>query len=164
MFLVDLSPSMGTTRNVELPPDANGDQHTAEITNLEYGLQFVKLKIQEMVSEAAWEVSYTWAELRDKIYNGRKTDQCGVIVFGSEGMHTRLVYHGQLFIPLSETDNIVNEKNGGYEHVSEYIPIGQPNAGTLAKLDALEPSSVAGDRERCLSEKPNVLLRNISSY
>lgn len=93
MFLVDLSPSMGTTRSVELPPDANGDPHTAEITNLEYGLQFVKLKIQEMVSEAACGILCAQAERRDKIYNGRKTDQCGVIVFGSEGMHTRLICH-----------------------------------------------------------------------
>jgi hypothetical protein len=46
----------------------------------------------------------------------------------------------------SGTDNIINEKNGGYEHVTEYIPIAQPNAGTLAKLDELEPSTVIGDR------------------
>jgi hypothetical protein len=29
----------------------------------------------------------------------------------------------------------------------EYIPISQPNAGTLAKIDALQPSSVFGDRK-----------------
>lgn len=46
-----------------------------------------------------------------------------------------------------ETENIVNEENGGYENVKEYIPIGQPNAGTLAKLQALEPSTTHGDRE-----------------
>ncbi|KAH7926187.1 SPOC domain-like protein [Leucogyrophana mollusca] len=62
------------------------------------------------------------------IFNGRKTDQCGVILFGSE-----------------ETDNIISEKSGGYEHVCEYIPVAQPNSGTLAKLDALKPSEVAGD-------------------
>lgn len=45
MFLVDTSPSMGTMRTVDLP----GDQGTAEITNLEWALQFVKLKIQENV-------------------------------------------------------------------------------------------------------------------
>ncbi|RDB29054.1 ATP-dependent DNA helicase II subunit 2 [Hypsizygus marmoreus] len=110
MFLIDTSPSMGTVRTVDLPPGPNGEAQTAEMTNLEWALQFVKLKIQEM------------------IFNGRKTDQCGVIVFGSEN-----------------TDNIINEKNGGYENVSEYIPVGQPNARTLAKIDALEPSSVCGD-------------------
>jgi ATP-dependent DNA helicase 2 subunit 2 len=41
---------------------------------------------------------------------------------------------------------MINDKNGGYEHVSEYIPIGQAHAGTLAKLDALTPSPVVGDR------------------
>lgn len=30
--------------------------------------------------------------------------------------------------------------------MSEYIPIAQPNAGTLSKLDALKPSTVSGDR------------------
>ncbi|KAJ8520350.1 hypothetical protein ONZ45_g2822 [Pleurotus djamor] len=111
MFLVDLSPSMGNTRTIELPPGPDGVQHASEITNLEYALQFVKLKIQDMV------------------YNGRKTDQCGVITFGSE-----------------ETNNIVHDKmKDGYENVSEFIPIAQPGIGTLAKLDTLEPSSVPGD-------------------
>ena len=48
MFLVDISPSMGDTREVELPL-ANGETQTIEMTNLEWSLQFVKLKIQEMV-------------------------------------------------------------------------------------------------------------------
>ncbi|KAK0232849.1 SPOC domain-like protein [Armillaria fumosa] len=115
MFLVDISKSMGKTRIVELPEGPNGEERTAEITNLQWGLQYVKLKIQEM------------------IYNGRKTDQCGVIVFGSE-----------------DTDNIVNQMNGGYENVSEYIHIAQPNAVTLAKLDRLEPSETTGDPIDCL--------------
>jgi ATP-dependent DNA helicase 2 subunit 2 len=110
MFLIDVSPSMGATRSVELPPTPNGEQRTTEMTNLEWALQFVKLKIQEM------------------IFNGRKTDQCGVILFGSE-----------------ETNNIIHEKNGGYQHVSEYIPIAHPNSTTLAKLDALQPSENSGD-------------------
>ncbi|KAI6137070.1 SPOC domain-like protein [Pisolithus sp. B1] len=110
VFLVDISPSMGATRTVRQAPGPNGEPRSVEMTNLQWALQFVKLKIQEM------------------IFHGRKTEQCGVIVFGSE-----------------ETDNIVNEKHGGYEHVSEYIPICTPNARTLAKLDELEPSETAGD-------------------
>ncbi|KAG1889229.1 SPOC domain-like protein [Suillus subluteus] len=110
MFLIDVSPSMGATRSIELPPTPNGEQRTTEMTNLEWALQFVKLKIQEM------------------IFNGRKTDQCGVILFGSE-----------------ETNNIIHEKNGGYQHVSEYIPIAHPNSTTLAKLDTLQPSENSGD-------------------
>jgi ATP-dependent DNA helicase 2 subunit 2 len=31
----------------------------------------------------------------------------------------------------------------------EYIPIAQPNAGTIAKIDALGASSVSGDRMSC---------------
>ncbi|KAI6028982.1 SPOC domain-like protein [Pisolithus marmoratus] len=110
MFLVDISPSMGATRTVQQAPGPNGEPRNVEMSNLQWALQFVKLKIQEM------------------IFHGRKTEQCGVIVFGSE-----------------ETDNIVNEKHGGYEHVSEYIPICTPSARTLAKLDELEPSETAGD-------------------
>ncbi|KAF9242344.1 SPOC domain-like protein [Melanogaster broomeanus] len=110
MFLVDVSPSMGATRTVDLPDGPNGEARSIEMTKLEWSLQFVKMKIQEM------------------IFNGRKTDQCGVIIFGSD-----------------ETDNIINEKNGGYDYVSEFIAIGQPNASTLAKLDELRASETAGD-------------------
>ncbi|CDO74809.1 hypothetical protein BN946_scf185001.g57 [Trametes cinnabarina] len=110
MFLVDISPSMGKMRQVSLPAKPGAEPEIIEMTNLEWALQYVMLKIQEM------------------IFNGRKTDKCGVILFGSE-----------------ETNNIINEENGGYEHVSEYIPIAQPNASTLAKLQALEPSTVSGD-------------------
>ncbi|TCD60796.1 ATP-dependent DNA helicase II subunit 2 [Steccherinum ochraceum] len=110
MFLIDVSPTMGETREVELPEGPNGEERSIEMTNLQWSLQYVKLKIQEM------------------IYNGRKTDQCGIILFGTE-----------------ESNNAIHEKDGGYEHVSEFIPIGQPNAGTLAKLNTLEPSTEIGD-------------------
>ncbi|KAJ7652019.1 SPOC like C-terminal domain-containing protein [Mycena polygramma] len=91
--------------------DPEGNELEQEMTNLQWGLQFVKLKVQEM------------------IFNGRKTDKCGVIVFGAD-----------------RTRNILNKRmKGGYERVLDYIPIAQPNAGTLAKLDALEPSDEAGD-------------------
>ncbi|KAJ7785660.1 SPOC domain-like protein [Mycena metata] len=107
MFVVDIGPSMAKLRT----HDAEGNELVQEITNLQWGLQFVKLKIQEM------------------IFNGRKTDQCGVIIFGSD-----------------KTRNILNKRmKDGYERVQEYISIGQPNAATLAKLDALEPSDEAGD-------------------
>ncbi|EPS98095.1 hypothetical protein FOMPIDRAFT_152276 [Fomitopsis schrenkii] len=101
---------MGKMRQLKMAGANPGETEVVEMTNLEWSLQFVMLKIQEM------------------IYHGRKTEQCGVILFGSE-----------------ETENIVNEENGGYENVKEYIPIGQPNAGTLAKLQALEPSTTHGD-------------------
>ncbi|EIW86315.1 SPOC domain-like protein [Coniophora puteana RWD-64-598 SS2] len=110
MFLVDISPSMVETRIVDLPPGPTGEERTREVSSLEYSLQYVKLRIQDM------------------IFHGRKTEQCGVIIFGSDDTH-----------------NVVNEKNGGYDHVTEFIPIGQPNATTLAKLDTLKPSETSGD-------------------
>jgi ATP-dependent DNA helicase 2 subunit 2 len=48
MFLIDVSASMTKTREVEMP-DVSGGTRTVEMTNLEWSLQFVKLKIQEMV-------------------------------------------------------------------------------------------------------------------
>lgn len=51
MFVIDLSPSMSGTRTVEVP---SGDGIvTIQMTNLEWGLQYVKLKIQEMVRRAS---------------------------------------------------------------------------------------------------------------
>ncbi|KZT24684.1 SPOC domain-like protein [Neolentinus lepideus HHB14362 ss-1] len=110
MFLVDVSASMGKTRTVDLPDALNGEPRTAEMTNLEWALQFVKLKIQEM------------------IYHGRKTEQCGVILFGA-----------------AETKNMINDRSGGYDHVLNYIDINPPNASTLAKLSELQPSEEIGD-------------------
>lgn len=49
MFLVDISPSMGKLREIEVPSGKDGELDTIEITNLELALQFVMLKIQEMV-------------------------------------------------------------------------------------------------------------------
>ena len=49
MFLIDVSPSMGKTREVEVVDGLTGDIRTIETTNLEWSLQYVKLKIQEMV-------------------------------------------------------------------------------------------------------------------
>lgn len=49
MFIVDTSPSMAKSRTVELPPGPDGEERIAEMSSLEWGLQFVKLKVQEMV-------------------------------------------------------------------------------------------------------------------
>ena len=51
MFLIDTSPSMGKFRTVQLPPGLNNEERTSEMTRLEWALQFVKLKIQEMVDK-----------------------------------------------------------------------------------------------------------------
>ncbi|KAH8120739.1 SPOC domain-like protein [Phellopilus nigrolimitatus] len=110
MFLIDVSPSMAKLRTVEIQDGPQGETSSVEMTNLQWSLQFVLLKIQEM------------------IYHGRKTEQCGVVLFGTEG-----------------TDNIISNRSGGYDNVTEFIPIAQPNAATLAKIQALQPSTVNGD-------------------
>jgi ATP-dependent DNA helicase 2 subunit 2 len=49
MFLVDVSPSMAKTREVEAET-SDGSIEVVTMTNLQWALQFVKLKIQDMVS------------------------------------------------------------------------------------------------------------------
>lgn len=53
MFLVDISPSMGKTRQVSVSGPDGKDSETIEMTNLEWSLQYVMLKIQEMVCHYA---------------------------------------------------------------------------------------------------------------
>lgn len=52
MFLVDVSASMGKTREVAVPGTSSSEPQVIEMTNLEWSLQFVMLKIQEMVNLA----------------------------------------------------------------------------------------------------------------
>ncbi|CUA73760.1 ATP-dependent DNA helicase II subunit 2 [Rhizoctonia solani] len=112
MFVVDVSPSMGTMRTVFLEPAEDGTERTKEVTHLQWALQYVMLKVQEM------------------IHNGRKTDQCGVILFGTE-----------------ETQNVVEDAHPGegYTNIVEYIPIAQPTPSTLSKIAAITPSTHFGD-------------------
>ncbi len=64
MFIVDLSPTMGTTRTLDLPPGPNGETRTKEVTHLQWSLQFAMLKIQEMVFTASSTPSLPdWASL-----------------------------------------------------------------------------------------------------
>ena len=137
---------MGATRTVELPPGPGGEERSVEMTNLEWALQFVKFKIQEMVRCA------------DQ-YRGVRADMLSDIRWAQNGpVWSYRVWVGPcvlflLFSVLSYllrrigTENIVNEKQGGYQHIEEYIPIGTPNSGTLVKLDELRPSETYGDRE-----------------
>ena len=50
MFLVDVSSSMGNTRQVQVPGPPGGEPEIIEMTNLEWSIQYVMLKIQEMVA------------------------------------------------------------------------------------------------------------------
>lgn len=141
MFVVDVSPHMSATRSIELP-----DGVTLEITHLEWALQFVMMKVEEMVrgfSGRLWRNSYTlyadiqWQEngsvWRNSLWHGWYAD----------------VSLWQKFIDqtfVQGTQNALNDKRGDYEHVTEYIPIGQPNGVTMARLAALQPSETTGDR------------------
>ncbi|KEP54595.1 putative ATP-dependent DNA helicase II subunit 2, related protein [Rhizoctonia solani 123E] len=112
MFVVDVSPSMGTMRTVFLEPAEDGTERTKEVTHLQWALQYVMLKVQEM------------------IHNGRKTDQCGVVLFGTE-----------------DTQNVVEDAHPGegYTNIVEYIPIAHPTPSTLSKIAAITPSTHFGD-------------------
>jgi ATP-dependent DNA helicase 2 subunit 2 len=49
MFVVDVSPSMGHLRTVELTPGPNDEKRTIQLTNLQWALKYVKHKVQQMV-------------------------------------------------------------------------------------------------------------------
>ena len=42
--------------------------------------------------------------------------------------------------------NIVNRKDGGYEHVYEFISIGTPSAATITQINTIRPAEEIGDR------------------
>ena len=152
MFLVDVSASMGKTREVAVPGTSSGEPQVIEMTNLEWSLQFVMLKIQEMVSLPAARCAHSltadtdlqWKEDRQMWRHPLRERRLALFftkstrIFGNNSMHTSSLRLG--------TRNAINEANGGYENVTEYIPIAQPNASTLAKLASLKPSTVSGDR------------------
>ena len=98
MFLVDVSLSMGKRRTVELQT-SEGQSLSKEMSNLEWALQFVKLKIQEMVSMVSL-LHYTSSPTH-QIFNGRKTDQCGVIVFGSDGIQQQTCGFSYILSPTN---------------------------------------------------------------
>lgn len=109
------------------------------------------------------ELSSLAETVRSEIFHARKTEQCGVILFGTEGtspkrndiLDTNLI--GNYFLP--DTQNLVNESNGGYEHVTEFIPIGQPNAQTMNKIKSIKPSTAVGDRQSdSLFTEPDVII------
>ncbi|PVF93424.1 SPOC domain-like protein [Serendipita vermifera] len=66
MFVVDVSRSMGKVREVEIPTEPGKPARRGQITNLEWALRFVMLKVQEL------------------IFHNRKTDMCGIVLTGSD--------------------------------------------------------------------------------
>ena len=55
------------------------------MNSLEWALQFVLLKVQEIVSETHFPHT-TLLTYPHQIYHKRKTDKCGVVLVGTEGV------------------------------------------------------------------------------
>lgn len=143
MFLIDTSPPMGTFKTVELP-GPNGEMISTTVTHLEYVLQFVKLKVQEMVCCIPGQRQFiSRPSTSDLQWTQDRPVWCNHIWFSRCFRRSSAPWCA--LIALSETDNIVHHSNGGYHNVEDYISISQPNANTLAKLDELRPSSISGD-------------------
>jgi hypothetical protein len=49
-FVIDVSTSMGKMRDVTIPGEGGKAPRTVQMTNLEWALQFILLKVQELVS------------------------------------------------------------------------------------------------------------------
>ena len=62
MFLIDVSSSMANTREIEVEKP-NGETEIIEMTNLEWTLQFVKLKVQELVCSRSRQIIYVYETL-----------------------------------------------------------------------------------------------------
>jgi len=146
MFVVDVSKSMGTQQTIEL-----SEGRTKKMSRLEHGLRFVKLKIQEMVCRTGCEHCRRLNSMQ--LYRFTMVVRLINVPSFCLARKVRLHLHWKVSNYIAklnhklDTNNILNETNGEYESVSEYVPIGQPNAGTLAKLDALEASpDTSGDR------------------
>ena len=75
MFLVDVSPSMGTMRTLKHPPVPGGEERNIETTSLEWALQFVKYKIKEVVRANVY--GRASIDVYSQIFCGRKTEHYG---------------------------------------------------------------------------------------
>ena len=71
MFLVDISPSMKRLRTVHSHPHIEGEERHIEMTNLEWALQFVKMKIQEMVRGQIFQTSHRLTVSRSSMVEKR---------------------------------------------------------------------------------------------
>jgi len=74
---------MGKMREVEIPAEPGKPSRTIQMTNLEWALQFVLLKVQELVSTFFANTSET--DYVSQIFHNRKTDMCGVVLAGTDG-------------------------------------------------------------------------------
>lgn len=78
-----------------------------------------------------------------ELYSARKTEQCGIVTFGTIGSTYCSSVGCYLTFDRSEieTNNrVYATSKSGYEYIDEFIPLAHPTTATLKKLDELEPS------------------------
>lgn len=150
MFVVDVSPSMGRTREVELEDGMTGQTRVVEMTNLEWSLRYVKLKIQEMVRALHVRARLCLTAAYSDIQRTQDGPvRCHPLRHGRCVAAARMVLtsrRADTALP-ADTSNVLNAKHGGYDHVTEFIEIGQPSATTLAELSGIAPTVVDEDAD-----------------
>lgn len=146
-FVIDVSSTMARTRSVNLQPGPNGEGRTREISNLEWALQFVLLKVQEIVSEIHFLLHNMYGFTHARSFTNGKQINVALFLLEHKVWFYRLTWTPS--DPVKGTDNRVHEASGdGYENVTEFLPIEQPTPDTLTKIAALMPTQgIAGDRE-----------------
>jgi len=133
MFVVDVTPTMGDFY-------IGSDPNEPQMTKLQWVMRFVKHKIQEMVGhplDTAFHLMLSRSSMDERPIN--VASSCLGPMVRNTSLLLDCAYRSL------DTDNRVNRKDGGYTNVTEYIPIGHPNAQTLEKLDAVEASGSHGD-------------------
>lgn len=84
IFLVDVSGTMATTRVVET---GLGDKKVKkEVSNIEYGLDFVRAKVGDMVGQSSClRTRPSSSQGGVQLLAGLKTVHCAVVLFGCDG-------------------------------------------------------------------------------
>ncbi|EJT98868.1 SPOC domain-like protein [Dacryopinax primogenitus] len=108
IFVIDVSPSMGEPM---FPAEDSGSPEEGYgLTKLEWALEYVIRKIQEF------------------IFTERKTEECGVILFGTD-----------------TTNNKVNDEHDGYENIVELVPLSAPTTKIIDMLRTVKPEGTIAE-------------------
>lgn len=114
---------MGKMREVETPMEPGKPPRIVQMTNLEWALQFVLWKVQEL------------------IYHNRKTDMCGVVLAGTEG--TRNIINDERpdeYLHVTEYIDIAHPTPDTLAKISALKPSsdteGDPLDGVIVALNA----------------------------
>ncbi|KZT58400.1 SPOC domain-like protein [Calocera cornea HHB12733] len=108
LFVIDVSPSMG---ELMFPEGTEGaPEEGYGLTKLEWAIEYVIRKIQEF------------------IFTERKTEECGIILFGTDA-----------------TKNRVNAEHDGYENIYEIVPLSAPTTKIIDVLRTVHPESAVAE-------------------